>query len=343
MLEQAFDIAGRYDPADPAALDWLAGAPMDPAAVAPDPPPLLPGFPYTHRAMTAHISGPTGGGRSSLVQAGAYDAALAGLRVAYLGGEVTESEFNDRAALLAELRGDEVTDRLRGELARVRWLDLGDVMATAWKRPDQWIADASAAYDVVIIDPLGDVMATLSLEDKAADYLRFYKRVIEPLRDAGAAVVILDNVGHGEDAQHRPFGPSQKMHKADLLFSCEVVEQPLALRVTCTKVRAARAQVSKGDTWLFTESSQEIEPQSRHAPPAPRRSFRQDQQRAARLAVLDALSNEPQSERGVVRASGVSRTTVQRALDWLSYRNAAVKMRCRLDGRPGGWPTGPVP
>ena len=140
VLEKARGIT-RYDPADTAAPDWLAGVPMDPAAVAPNPPPLLPGFPYLHAGMVAVISGPTGGGRSSLVQAGAYDGALDGLCVAYLGGEVTESEFNDRAALLADLRGDDVTDRLRGELARARWLDLGDVMTAAWKRPAQWIAE----------------------------------------------------------------------------------------------------------------------------------------------------------------------------------------------------------
>ena len=34
----------------------------------------------------------------------------------------------------------------------------------------------------MIVDPLADVMAALDLEDKAADYVRFYKRLIEPLR-----------------------------------------------------------------------------------------------------------------------------------------------------------------
>ena len=124
--------------------DWLAGVPMDPAAAAPKPLPLLPGFPYLHAGMAAVVVRPDRGGRSSLAQAGAYDAALAGLRVAYLGGEVTESEFNDRAALLAELRGDDVTDWLRGELARARWLDLGDVLTAAWRRPERWIAEAAA-------------------------------------------------------------------------------------------------------------------------------------------------------------------------------------------------------
>ncbi len=44
---------------------WLEGSPMDPCAVPAEPFDPLPGFPFMHRAMTALISGPTGGGRSS--------------------------------------------------------------------------------------------------------------------------------------------------------------------------------------------------------------------------------------------------------------------------------------
>ena len=353
VLELAHDVATRYDPADPVAPGWLTGVPMDPAAVAPDPPPPLPGFPYMHRGTAAVISGPTGGGRSSLAQAGAYEAALEGLHVAYLGGEVTESEFNDRAALLARLREDDVTDWLRGELARARWLDLGDVMAAAWKQPGPWVAEVSAVYDVVIVDPLGDVMAALNLEDKADHYVRFYKRLVEPLRTAGVAVVILDNIGHAEDAQHRPSGTSSKMNKADLLFSCTARDEPPALLITCTKVRATRARVRKGDTWLFTESTQEIEAQGRQALlTPPKRDWREERQREARLAVLEALTAEPRSERDVVRVSGVARTTAQRALDWLAHRDGAVKTGAgwTVGGRGGplaqslkGWASGPPP
>ncbi|MDP9417217.1 MAG: hypothetical protein M3P48_05150 [Actinomycetota bacterium] len=100
---------------------WLDGAPMDPAAVAVEPVPALPGFPFLHRGVGALISGPTGGGRSSLMEAGAYDAGRAGLRVAYLGSEVTEAEFHARAADLASRRGDRITDELRRDLERVRY------------------------------------------------------------------------------------------------------------------------------------------------------------------------------------------------------------------------------
>ena len=90
------------------AEDWLGGEPMDPTLADGEPLPPLAGFPFLHAGAGAVISGPTGGGRSSLLQAGAYDAACAGLRIAYLGSEVTPPEFNARAADLAERRGHEL-------------------------------------------------------------------------------------------------------------------------------------------------------------------------------------------------------------------------------------------
>lgn len=127
----------------------LDGSPMDPASVPAEPLPTLPGFPYLHRGAAAVIVGPTGGGRSSLVQAGAYDAARADLRVAYLGSEITPAEFNARAADLAVRRGDNVDDDLRAELARVRYLDLAGVIARAWEVPQAWVDEAIKRFDVV--------------------------------------------------------------------------------------------------------------------------------------------------------------------------------------------------
>ncbi len=70
------------------AADWLTGTPMDPAAAPTDPLPTLPGFPYLLAGTGAVIVGPTGAGRSSLIEAGLYDGARHGLRAAYLGSEV---------------------------------------------------------------------------------------------------------------------------------------------------------------------------------------------------------------------------------------------------------------
>lgn len=53
----------------------FAGEPMDPAAQKAEPLPTLPGFPFAHAGTYILISGPTGAGRSSLVQACLFDAA----------------------------------------------------------------------------------------------------------------------------------------------------------------------------------------------------------------------------------------------------------------------------
>jgi hypothetical protein len=110
---------------------WLVGAAMDPCATPPEPMPPLPGLPFLHRGAGAVIVGPTGGGRSSLVQAGLYDAARASLRAAYLGSEITEQEFNARAASLAQTRGDRVDDpESRSESTLKGWDSVDSVSRT---------------------------------------------------------------------------------------------------------------------------------------------------------------------------------------------------------------------
>ncbi len=144
--------------------DWLDGASMDPVAVPAEPIPAIPGFPFLVAGAGAIIVGPTGGGRSSLVQACAYDAARLGVRVAYLGSEVTQEEFSARAASLAGKRGDRVDDDLRERLSRVRYLDLTSTIVEAWRSPDRWVRDVVARFDVVVINPLSSVAAALDLD-----------------------------------------------------------------------------------------------------------------------------------------------------------------------------------
>src|SRR3954463_9902070 len=115
-----------------ASPSWLEGQPMDPLATPAEPVPCLPGVPFAYAGAAALVVGPTGGGRSSLVQAALYDAARAGLRCAYLGSEITAEEFNARAAGIATARGDGLDDELRQELGAVRYLDLFETIAKAW-------------------------------------------------------------------------------------------------------------------------------------------------------------------------------------------------------------------
>lgn len=242
------------------AQSWLDGAPMDPAAATIEPLPAVPGFPYAHRGAGVVIVGPTGGGRSSLVQAGAYDAARAGLRVAYLGSEITEVEFNARAARLADYRDDAVDDELRADLARVRYLDLASTIRRASNEPAAWARLAAARFDVVIVDPLASVASTLDLDfDRAnAEYVRVYDRLVQPLVTAGVLVVLPDNIGHAVDAQNRAKGASAKGDRADLTMSCTRQEHPLAMIVTAQKVRGIRAPFQRGAAWIFDHATQRI-------------------------------------------------------------------------------------
>lgn len=242
---------GHHPPVD---QDWLTGSPMDPCAEVLDPLNPLSGFPFLHPGMAAIISGPTGKGRSSLIQPCAYDAGRAGLRIAYLGSEVTDPEFNARAALIAEKRGDDPVS-VREDLANVRYLDLHSTLATAKRKPGRWIADAAGSFDAIIIDPLNDALAATRHGHENDDYITFYTTLIEPVRTLGAAVVMLDNVGHSEGAQDRPIGASAKGSKADLMFSCLAEDNPPMLRLKATKVRSVRAAFKKGTTWACPEDT----------------------------------------------------------------------------------------
>jgi hypothetical protein len=243
-----------------ASPSWLEGQPMDPLATPAEPVPCLPGVPFAYAGAAALVVGPTGGGRSSLVQAALYDAARAGLRCAYLGSEITAEEFNARAAGIATARGDGLDDELRQELGAVRYLDLFETIAKAWSEPEVWIAGASA-YAVLAIDPVSAVASALSLDfDKSNDdWVRFFDRLIQPVTAAGVTTLLIDNVGHAEEAKRRAKGASAKSDRADLTFSCALSAEPPGLLLRAHKVRSIRAGFGRGDEWLFAQDTQRIE------------------------------------------------------------------------------------
>jgi hypothetical protein len=242
------------------APDWLLGSPMDPDATPVEKLPALPGVPFVHEGAGALISGPTGAGRSSLAQAALYDT-MAYLRCAYLGSEVTEDEFNARAANLALLRGDEVNGELRSRCSQVRYLDLPSVVGQAWADPAAWIEGVLASYDLLVIDPLSSVASTLGLDfdTSNAEYVSFYDRLVQPLVSLGIAVLLIDNIGHAEEAKTRAKGVSAKQDRADLVYSCARCANPPGLLVKADKVRSVRAPQRRGDEWLFDRDTQRIE------------------------------------------------------------------------------------
>jgi hypothetical protein len=266
------EIAEWVDYAGTKTPDWLVGRPMDPDAVSLEPLPTVHGFPFLHAGTGALISGPTGKGRSSLMQAGIYDAARVGVCCLYLGVEVTAEEFDARAGNLADVRGDDVDDDLRDQLSRARYVSLTSTITRAWDKPDDWVAGVKAAYTIVVMDPLSSVAGALDLDfDKGnSDYIGFYDRLVQPLADAGIAVALVDNIGHSQETSGRAKGVSAKQDKADLLFSCRSVHDGLAIR--CQKSRPIRATVRENDEWIFERDTQRIVPRAKHDGTAP--SFR---------------------------------------------------------------------
>jgi hypothetical protein len=257
---EEIDLANGVSHIAPA-VDWLAGSPMDPLATSLEPLPSLPGFPFLVQGTGALIVGPTGGGRSSLIQACLYDAARAGLSCAYLGHEVTEDEFNARAAKLAAVRRDELAPDVLEALAMVRYLDLSTVITHAWENPTAWLEGIVGRYQVVAIDPLSAVESALGLnfEQSNRDYVTFYDRLIQPLTARGVTVPKADNVGHAIDAKSRAKGASAKQDRADLAFSCSLISAPAGLVIRCTKVRSTRSPIRRGDEWTFGRDSQLLE------------------------------------------------------------------------------------
>ena len=307
---------GEFVPIGSREYEWLIGRPMDPLATPAEPLAPLAGLPWMHPGMAAIVPGPSGKGRSSLVQAGAYDAARAGLRVAYLGGEVTGDEFDARAAVLVTRREDDA-EEVRDSLANVRYLDLRDTLAAAWADSPGWVRQVAARYDVVIVDPLGDALAALPLDDRNSDYRKFYVRLIEPLTAAGVAVVMLDNVGHAEGASERPIEQSAKIHKTDLMFACSVHVDPVGLLIRCTKRRSERCAFKVGDAWLFDEATRTLsdpitgklaEPSAKPKAPVRERVER---------AILDALPAPTKTK--VAEAVG-------RSLDDRTFKDAWKKL-----------------
>lgn len=240
--------------------DWLAGAPMDPAAIPPEPLPTLAGVPFLFPGSGVLIIGPTGGGRSSLIEAVLYDAALAGVAAAYLGHEVTDVEFNARAAKLAEIRGHPIDAELCAGLARVRYLDLTDTICHAWEHPTEWADGIVERFQIVGIDPLSAVESALGLnfEQRNTDYIAFYDKLIQPLTRRGVIVLKADNIGHALEAQGRAKGASAKHDRADIALSCSLTSNPVGLRITAKKVRSSRAPFRRGDEWIFDRDTQAV-------------------------------------------------------------------------------------
>ena len=79
------------------------------------------------------------------------------------------------------------------------------------------------------IDVPDDALMALSLDfDKSNDdWVRFFDRLIQPVTAAGVTTLLIDNVGHSEEAKRRAKGASAKSDRADLTVGrvYEVLEE----------------------------------------------------------------------------------------------------------------------
>lgn len=258
----------------------LGALPVDVRAATLDPFDPLPGAPFLVPGATAQLAGPEGSGKSQVAQIIAYDVALAGGCALYLAGEVTLDEFRTRARDISEARDGELTDEAaKVWRERVAFADVGDALPAIWRHLDAWSV-VCAEFSFIVLDAVSDAGAALGLKFARDndDWGAFFQAFVKPCQGR-VALLMLDNVGHGEDAKTRALGASAKGHKVDIRLSSKSRDRPLSLVITAEKVRPRRAPFRKGARWVayeegckpavpFDARQVELE-QEQHAPPDP--------------------------------------------------------------------------
>lgn len=190
-----------------------------------------------------------------MAQTIAYDVALAGGRSLYLTGELTPNEFTARARKISEARDGELTDEAAATWRdRVAFADVSEALPLIWQDPVAWRA-VCAEFSLIVVDAVSDVGAALDLKFSRDndDWLKFYAVFVGPCQGR-VAVLLLDNIGHGEDASRRAMGASAKGHKIDIRLSSKRREDPSSLLITCEKARPTRAPFRRGDRWVAYEA-----------------------------------------------------------------------------------------
>lgn len=210
----------------------------------------LPGAPFMLAGEVAHLSGPSGWGKSQVAQIVGYEVARTG-RVLYLvGGEVTREEFADRAREITEAREGKITEEAVKLWRSVCVVEIAEALPVIWAHAEAWRI-VCRDFALIVLDPVSLAGAALGLdfETANADYTKFFQRFAEPTK-GHAALLIIDNVGHGQDARDRAMGVSAKGHHADITLTARPHRDPLGLRIAAQKVRSTRAPFRRGAAWV---------------------------------------------------------------------------------------------
>jgi hypothetical protein len=236
-----------------AVLRALLGAlRVDVRAATLDPLGSLPGLPFMLPGSTALLAAPEGAGKSQLAQVAAYDVALAGGRVLYVAGEVTLAEFTTRGRRISEARDDgELTDAAVALWhERIAYVDIYDVLPVISRHAAAWPI-VCADFDLIVLDAVSDAGAALGLKFARDndDWNAFFQGFVQPCQGR-VALLMLDNIGHAEDAHDRALGASAKGHKVDIRLWGKRREEPLSLVITCAKVRHTNAPFERGARWV---------------------------------------------------------------------------------------------
>ena len=125
------------------AEDWLGGEPMDPTLADGEPLPPLAGFPFLHAGAGAVISGPTGGGRSSLLQAAHTTRHAPGFGSPISAARSPRPSSTPAPPTSPNVAATSSDDERLAALARVRYLNLASTIARAYENPSDWVEEAA--------------------------------------------------------------------------------------------------------------------------------------------------------------------------------------------------------
>jgi AAA domain/IclR helix-turn-helix domain len=255
----------------------------------------------------------------------AVNIVLAGGSVVILDRENGAEEYARRLSDVLEAKDASEADWAAVD-KRLTYCQWPLVRMTDAERED-YVAWLKARAGLVIFDSSRKFLDHLALgESSSDDYGQFMDALVDPLMAAGVATLILDNTGHEETGRAR--GTSSKADLQEVVLTLEQAEPfdyftagRVALNVTHTRLG------DSGSRWLMKLGGGTYGAFAAVQGSAPL------PEKAQRL--VDALGEQPQSDRTLGEQVGMPKTTALRWLRKLAREGLARQVS-------GGW-TSPLP